>query len=68
MEKLVCIELGQTNTDGTTPCKTWVAQPSGVLDSLAITQSQAQEIGGSIFGFLLVMIIGSMALGGVKTL
>ena len=68
MEKLVCIELGQTNTDGTTPCKTWVAQPPGVLDSLAITQSQAQEIGGSIFGFLLVMILGSMALGSLKTI
>ena len=68
MDKLVCIELGQTNIDGTTPCKTWVVQPAGVLDSLAITQSQAQEIGGSIFGFLLVIILGSMALGSLKTI
>lgn len=58
----VCAEL----VEGV--CKTWVAQPPGVLDSLAITQSQAQEIGGSIFGFLLVIILGSMALGSLKTI
>lgn len=58
----VCAEL----VEGV--CKTWVVQPAGVLDSLAITQSQAQEIGGSIFGFLLVIILGSMALGSLKTI
>lgn len=58
----VCAEL----VEGV--CKTWVVQSPGVLDSLAITQSQAQEIGGSIFGFLLVMILGSMALGSLKTI
>ena len=60
MDKLVCIELGQTNIYGTTPCKTWVAQPPGVLDSLAITKTQAVEISGLILGFFVVLVVGSV--------
>lgn len=49
-------------------CKTWAVQPAGVLDSLALTKSEAQMVGGSILGFYVVLVLGAMMAKGINSL
>lgn len=66
MDKYICKEIGQPTADGFIPCKVWVIQPPSALDELALTKSEAKEVGGSIFGFLLLLIVGSVMLKSIN--